>query len=925
VVEGTGVTDTEEPGGRRRLRGLADAVVLLCGTGSHKSGSRLRDIRAVRSTLTDLRDVLADRCGAGRVTIKLNPQTLIDLGDAISTATSRAEDILVIYYVGHGLVDPKGNLFLAAAETDSRPDRLSHTALPYETVRDYAMNSPARLKIVILDCCFAGIAVGHLGDPDRLESLAAIEGAYVLTSAGKEAVALAPPGARHTAFSGELIRLLTDGDPDAGPDITLGGVYRYLYRVLKASGYPEPTQRTIGGASEFVLTDNPAYGGARSPEWRTPPPRRRVRVPVVLSAALAGTAAVPFLASVLHGGSWLAPAPGVRGELLRERWGLLLLVATAALATLAAARPTAHWITRLAVRSRWRPLRRLRVMLLGVLAFVLAVVLGSTALSAGAGARVWLATCPTTAHVGLLVPAESHEPARELAQAFEADTATDNFGCPDARLLVYSATAAEITTALANGWGEEEHVQIGPRPDVWLPDWSGETRHARATATAKGLTLPIAEERTVGSTPMVLAVTAGSAPAATEDGLVDGAPWPQLLDTMRRRGWATVAPDPATSIGALARVALYHAAAPPETPKPTVKTVERHIEQSYDRGKHALGSDAAELLCATDGLRERTGYLVTEQAVARYNHGDPLGSSCVRRDQMRLRAVYPTGTPVLDRQVVRFGWLSGNDERTRAATRFTAWLGTAGGQTALTRAGLRPPQFAAHAPLSPEWGVQPDLHPQPAAVSVDLVQDVRDRYQQAHRPARVLIEIDASESMGFTAPGGSLWTVAAKGAQQVIGRLGPRDELGVWSFQGTKRGGIRELVPVGRRDDPVGGRPRQAGAADALARVRPQGPAPLFTAIIAGLAEIGPTTDDRVTAVVILTDGQNDNASAVNAEQFRTAVTGKGVRVFAVAMGATGCAAPVLKTVTTATAGRCLEADAGTVADQLETIFEAVL
>lgn len=925
MEDGTGVTDTEEPGGRRRLRGLADAVVLLCGTGSHKSGSRLRDIRAVRSTLTDLRDVLTDRCGASRITMKLNPPTLIDLGDAISTATSRAEDILVIYYVGHGLVDPKGHLFLAAAETDPRPDRLSHTALPYETVRDYAMNSPARLKIVILDCCFAGIAVGHLGDRAQLENLAAIEGAYVLTSAGREEVALAPPGAKHTAFTGALIRLLTEGDPDAGPEITLGGVYSHLYRVLKASGYPEPKQRTIGGASEFVLTANRAYGGAGVRPTPLPPPRRRVRIPVVLSAALTGTAAVPFLASALHGGGWLAPPPGVRGELLRERWGLLLLVTTAALTTLAAARPMAHWITRLADRSRWRPLRRLRVMLLGVLAFVLAVVLGSTALSAGAGARVWLATCPTTAHVSVLVPVESHEPARELAQAFEADTATDNFGCPDARLLVHSATAAEIHTALANGWGDEEHVRIGPRPDVWLPDWSGETRDARAAATAKGLTLPIAEFRTVGSTPMVLAVASDSAPAATEDGLVDGATWPQLLDTMRQRGWATVAPDPDTSIGALARVALYHATVPAGTSKPPVRTVERHIEQSYDGGKHALGSDAAELLCATDGLRERTGYLVTEQAVARYNHGDPLASACARSDQMQLRAVYATGTPVLDRQVVRFGWPSPSAERTRAAKRFTAWLGTAGGQDALIAAGLRPPQFAAHAPLSPEWGVQPDLRPQPAPISVDLVQDVRARYQEAHRPGRVLLEIDASKSMGIPAPGGSLWTVAARGAQQVIGRLGPRDELGIWSFQGTKRSGIRELVPVGRRDDPVGGRPRQAGAADALARVRPQGPAPLFTAIITGLAEIGPTTDDRVTAVVILTDGENDNASAVDAEQFRTAVTGKGVRVFAVAMGATGCAAPVLKTITTATAGKCLEADAGTVTDQLETIFEAVL
>ncbi|HEU4348057.1 MAG TPA: caspase family protein [Actinoplanes sp.] len=922
----TGVKDPEEPaGGRRRLRGLADAVVLLCGTGSHVRRSKLPDIPAVKATLADLSDVLVDRCGATRPRVMADPRTLSDLGDAISSAAHRADDVLILYYVGHGLVDADGNLFLAAAQTDPRPDRLGHTALPYQTVRHYVINSPARLKIVILDCCYSGIAVGNLGGDEGIENRAAIEGAYVLTSAARDEASIAPPKARHTAFSGKLIELLREGDPDGGPVITLDVMYHYLARVLPAAGYPRPRQKAIGGVSQFVLTDNPAYDGVSGPRMPLPPPRRRVRVPIVLSAVLAGTVAVPFLASARYGGTWLTPPPGVRGEILRDRWGLLLLATTAALAVFVVAGPMAHWITRVAVRSRWRPLRRLRVTLLGLIAFVLAVLLGSTALTTGAGARVWLATCPATARVAVLVPAGSHEPARELAQAFERDTAADNFGCPDARLLVYSATAAQIHTALVRGWGDEEHVRVGPRPDVWLPDWSGETRHARAAAAAAGRTLPIGEVLPVASTPIVLAVAAPSVAAATEDGLVDGAVWPDLLDTMRRRDWDTVAPDPDTSLGGLARVALYHPPAGPSASARRTRTVERHFEQSLDRGKHVLGSDAAALLCSPGGLRDRTGYVVTEQAVARLNHGDPLGPACPRRPPVPLRAVYAGHTPVLDREAVRFDWPSTSDERSRAAARFTAWLRSPTGQDALNGVGLRTVKPATRAPLTPEWGVQPDLHPHEAVISVDLVEDVRVRYQQAHRAARVLIAIDASGSMGLAAPGGSLWQVAARGVQQAAGQLGEGDEFGVWSFQGAGRGGIRKLVPIGPRNAAVRGQPRQVATAAALAGVRPQGPAPLFSTIVAGLAEVGPTTGDRVTAVVLLTDGENDNASTLDASQFRAAVTGKGVRVFSVAMGATGCAAPVLKTITTATAGKCLEADAGTVADQLTSIFEAVL
>lgn len=921
----TGVEERQQPAGGRRIRGLSDAVVLLCGTGHHPR-SKLPDIPAVEDTVRDLRRVLIRRCGAKDPGIELDSPTSMELGDAISDAAARAHDILLLYYVGHGLVDAEGNLYLAASAT--RP-HAEHSALQYEHVRRFVINSPARLKIVILDCCYSGLAIGNLGDDADIANRAAIDGAYVLTSAGRDQASIAPPGNRHTAFTGELIQVLTHGDPAAGQALTLGAVYRYLDRTLPIAGYPRPRQRDIGGVSEFELTDNPAAGETGKERGRLPAPRRRVRVPVILAAVLAGTVAVPFLASFLHGGDGTWPPPGVRGDILRERWGLLLLATTAAAAAISTAGPATHWLARFADRRRGRQrrgpglLHRMQVALLGLIAFVLALTAGGTGLTAAAGTRVWLATCPTTVRVGVLVPTGSQEPARELVRAFERDTAEGNFGCPDARLLVYSATAARIRTGLVDGWGADEHVEIGPRPDIWLPDWSGETRDARATADRIGRKLPIAEVRTVASTPLVLAVPA-TAPA-TDEGLVDSASWPQLLDTMREQGWGTVVPDPDTSVGGLARIPLYHPAAGPGEPEPAPRTVERHIEQSFDRGRHALGADVGALLCAPDGIRDRTGYVVTEQAVARFNHGDAFGVDCPRQDPVRLRAVYARPTPQLEREVVRFGWPSTAGERSRAAARFAAWLAGPDGATALSAAGLRTPAAAPGGPLAPEFGVQPDLALPAAPTSVDLVQDVQARYEEAHRAGRVLIAIDASGSMGLAGPGGSLWRVAARDTPRLIGLLGPRDELGIWAFQGTRRDGVREIVPVGRRDDPVRGRSRQAVAAEALAAVRPAGPAPLYRTVVAGLAKAGPTTDERVTALVLLTDGQNDNASAIGARQFRDAVARKGVRVFAVAMGATGCAAPVLKTVTTATGGTCLEADADSVAAQLDTIMKAVL
>ncbi|GIF23566.1 Mg-chelatase subunit ChlD [Actinoplanes tereljensis] len=884
MLDETGVSSPEAANGRRRHRYLSRAEVLLCGTGTHKRGSRLANIPSVKTTLTDLAEVLTERCGARKPTVLIDPKNLSELGAAITTATHRADEVLIVYYVGHGMVDAEGTLHLAAAESDPRQESIGHTTLSYATVRRYVRESPAALKIVILDCCYSGIAVGNLGSADDIEQRTGIKGAYVLTSAGDEA-SIAPPGARHTAFSGELIKLLESGDPAGGPEITLDSMYAYLDRVLSAAGYPQPRRRVIGVADQFVLADNPAYHGEGEPPRRATlrPPRRRIRVPIVLSTVLAGAVAAPV---VSHGrGSWLPV--GVRAEVLQQWWGVLLLVATAALVALVTAGPAAHWITQVAVRSRWRPLRRLRVPFLGVTAFALTALLGGLALTAGAGARVLLATCPTSAIVSVLAPTGSLEPARELAQAYERDTAAGNFGCPESRLLVYSATAPEINAAMAAGWGDAEHVRIGPAPDVWLADWSGEVRQATADATRAGRNLPVAATSTIASTPVVLA-------AGVEIGPYGGTAWPVLIDDLREREWSVAMPDPSTSVGALARIALYQ---PRNKEKADVvaKRAERFFDQSLDRGKFTLDSDATALLCATGGLRERTAYVVTEQDVARYNHESVCGPPA------RLSAVYAANTPVLDRQAVQFDWPQTSERRTRAAARFAAWLAEPAGKAALVATGLRPPG----ATLNPQYGIQPDVDPKPAIVSVDLMKNVRVTYQQAHRYGRMLIAIDASGSMGTGGPGGSLWGVAARDVNHAAKGLGSRTELGVWAFQGTTV--------------------RKPGAGPALNRIKPGGPAPLYAAVAGATKQVGPSTVDRVTAVILLTDGEDDNASALDTGQFRAAVENKGVRVFAIAMGTTGCAAPVLRTITTATAGKCLEAERGSVAEPLNTIFEAVL
>ncbi|NUR91711.1 MAG: caspase family protein, partial [Nonomuraea sp.] len=246
------------------------ARALLIGTGTHAPGSPLPGVPAVERNLLDLRRVLRERCGLPdtAITTLLDPPTMAAIGDAVADAVAASAERapLLVYYAGHGLVSATGALYLAAAATDPGGTRLEHTALPFATLRRYLLDSRARPLVVVLDCCFSGRALTGLTVPEEdLAGLAEIEGGYVLTSAGRGQLALAPGGAEHTAFTGELLRTLEEGIPDGPRRLTLASLFRELSQRLPAGGFPSPHARWSARAAELALADNPGWPGEGSP------------------------------------------------------------------------------------------------------------------------------------------------------------------------------------------------------------------------------------------------------------------------------------------------------------------------------------------------------------------------------------------------------------------------------------------------------------------------------------------------------------------------------------------------------------------------------------------------------------------------------------------------------------------------------------
>ncbi|MEV7601333.1 hypothetical protein AB0O91_28600 [Kitasatospora sp. NPDC089797] len=251
------------PGARTPVTALSSpgSRALLIGTGRHAPGSRLPDVPAVAATVREVGRVLVETCGLRPENLLpplIDPRDPIEFGNAVVAAARAAEDVLLVHYVGHGLVSPGNELYLATAATDDVAEGLAFKALPYQALREAFSNCRAGSIIVVLDCCFAGRARGSFGTAasDGF-ALAALGGTYLLASASRDEQALSLPDEPYTAFTGELLRYLRDGEPGGPPELTLEAGYRHLRRTLPLLGLPAPERQLSGRAGDLVLAVNP--------------------------------------------------------------------------------------------------------------------------------------------------------------------------------------------------------------------------------------------------------------------------------------------------------------------------------------------------------------------------------------------------------------------------------------------------------------------------------------------------------------------------------------------------------------------------------------------------------------------------------------------------------------------------------------------
>ncbi|MCM4083079.1 caspase family protein [Actinoplanes sp. TRM88002] len=279
-----------------RLPDPHSSNVLIIGAAQFASDA-IADLPSVANNVSALAEALTDPAAgvvdSARCRQLINPRTPAEVGAALDETVHAAGDTAIVYYAGHGLLTPRGALHLAVAGTD--PNRVAYSAVPIEWLRMALAESPAKNRILILDCCFSGHAATAMTSvSSALTAAIDISGTYTVASAPANSTSIAPPGDRHTAFTGELLRVLRDGIPGAGDLLSMRDIYTALVRGLHARSMPRPQHLGTGLADHISLglnaADSPrrpaAQPSATSPEQAAARTKEQSSTPPADTAAL---------------------------------------------------------------------------------------------------------------------------------------------------------------------------------------------------------------------------------------------------------------------------------------------------------------------------------------------------------------------------------------------------------------------------------------------------------------------------------------------------------------------------------------------------------------------------------------------------------------------------------------------------------------
>jgi hypothetical protein len=230
--------------------------------------THLKSVPAAGNSLRRMAELLTSPlCGwpQERLITLANEPSQGDVSDQLITAFDGITDVALFYYVGHGQLAPDDQLCLGLVQSREEPNRRVSTSLRFSDVRHALQECDAATKIVILDCCFAGLATSSpvLAGPTRnVLDLTAGTGAYTMAATSAYNTAWYERGPQlsqpQTYFTKYLANLVKEGIPGQPSTLRLDPLFKQLHDNLVADRRPTPVRRAVNEARDFVFAHNNA-------------------------------------------------------------------------------------------------------------------------------------------------------------------------------------------------------------------------------------------------------------------------------------------------------------------------------------------------------------------------------------------------------------------------------------------------------------------------------------------------------------------------------------------------------------------------------------------------------------------------------------------------------------------------------------------
>ncbi|HVU71471.1 MAG TPA: substrate-binding and VWA domain-containing protein [Mycobacteriales bacterium] len=551
--------------------------------------------------------------------------------------------------------------------------------------------------------------------------------------------------------------------------------------------------------------------------------------------------------------------------------------------------------------------------------------------------------------INLVASSEKAALLQQVAAGYAKANHTVDGHC--ARVSVTTKASGGAEQALARGWTDDD----GARPDVWSPAakaWVVLLKGDLGKKDQADLSPDVTSMPSVATTPLTLAMPK---PMATALGWPDKQPgWKDILDLAQNpKGWGAYGhpewgafrlgkTDPELSTSGLhATIGAYVAATGTSSDltaaalaDPKVVAFAKGVENSVVHYGDTTLTFLSNLQRADDagkGLTYVSAVAVEEKSVWDYNQGNPTGDPKTLGQhappKVPLVAVYPKeGTLVSDSpyDVLTAPWVDGTKKA--VAADFLTYLQAPEQQKAFLQAGFRDAHGGtAGGRIDPANGTLPDQPkvtlqpPSPTVLSL-----VEDSWRKERKRARVLVVLDVSGSMGDpveAAGGQSKLDLAKAAAVRALGQLQDDDEVGLWAFTtglGDGSATHLQLAPIAALG------PQRNAITQAIQGLQPLNGTPLYR--VTEDAERAVTTGfdpNRINAVVVLTDGRNEDPNGVTdvnvlLRQLGQRTETDTVRVFTVGYGADADQG-VLKQIAQASQGAAYDASNPTSIDAVLT------